>query len=82
MSVDDWDFLAAGYTGIEPHDTVEFGVDWVIWESELAWHLQLANGDYWIPKSIGELVITKRSILGNKGVVTVPEWFAIQEGLA
>lgn len=71
--------------GVDDQPMVELDFCSIIRETEMAWLLEIdGEGNVWVPKSLvpgGELIIHSRSLIGITGIVTVPEWWAIKEGL-
>jgi hypothetical protein len=55
---------------------VDLKVDEWKHETDKAWLFVIEGADVWIPKSIGEF-----DPEDDEGVVTVPEWWAIEEEL-
>jgi hypothetical protein len=63
-------------------NTIEFSFSDVVAQTEIAILLDIGEkSPVWFPRSLCTITNHRTTLAGTCGTVTVPEWWAIQEGL-
>jgi hypothetical protein len=65
----------------ERDEPVEIPFSNMIAETDTAWYLEIEDREEWWPKSICELEIHRKSLIGTTGTITAPKWMVEEKGI-